>query len=78
MSKVLGKQTNIVPSVLGPVAVTTEYIIEYDIEDIVRTKAESQARIIQMINVGREIKPGSEDSDSISSVYTNITEDLED
>lgn len=77
MSKTLGKTTTIVQTVLGPMSVVNEYILEYDIEDMVRTRAESQARIVQMINVGRDTTP-SGDEKLIPSIYTNITDDLED
>jgi hypothetical protein len=77
MSKPLGKQTNIVPTVLGPMAVSTEYVSEYDVEDIVRTKAESQARIIQMMNVARDIKSTANTTGVLPTIYTDITEDLE-
>lgn len=76
MSKILGKQTNMVPTALGPMAVTTEYIKEYDIEDIVRSKAESQARIIQMINVAKDT-PVSNDNSLVSTIYKDVVDGLE-
>lgn len=76
MSKPLGKQVIVVPTALGGMTVTTEYIFEYDVEDIVRMRAESQARIIQMVNIGREVKAKTYEDGTVPSIYTTITEDL--
>lgn len=76
MSKSLGKEIVLVPTDLGGMTVTTEYLFEYDVEDIVRSRAESQARIIQMVNLGRDIKAKTYDKVVVPSIYTDITEEL--
>lgn len=76
MSKRLGQQVVIVPTALGGMTVTTDYVIEYDVEDIIRARAESQARIIQMVNVGRDVRIKGYDNKTIPSKYTDVTEDL--
>jgi hypothetical protein len=78
MSKSLGKTIVMVPTDLGGSAVTTEYVVEYDVEDIVRSRAESQARIVQMVNVGRDTRAQTSESNVLPTIYTDITEDLED
>ena len=78
MSKSLGKTIVMVPSDLGGVAVTTEYVVDYDVEDIVRARAESQARIIQMVNSGRDMRASTYENNVLPTIYTDITEDLED
>lgn len=55
MSKAVAKKTYLIATTLGNIALREELIQDYDVEDVVRGKAESQARLIQMINVGKEL-----------------------
>lgn len=76
MSKVVGKQVTIVPTELGGMTVEAKYVVEYDVEDVVRAKAESQARLIQMANVGRDIRKKTLNSKVLPSAFTSVVEDL--
>jgi hypothetical protein len=78
LSKLLGKSTVIVPTDLGAMSVVTEVVVDYDIEDIIQRKSESQALVIQMANAGRNMKPKAYSNDVLPSIYTTTLEDLED
>ena len=77
MSKVLAKESIMVPTELGMVTVTTETIEDFDIEDIVRTRAESQAMILQALNLSRDMNPQEPDPAIVSTIYKNVKGDLE-
>jgi hypothetical protein len=55
MSKVLSDQTYLIATALGNVAVTQTLVTDYSVEDIMRGKAEAQAKALQMINIGKEL-----------------------
>lgn len=76
MSKEIGKQVTLVPTELGGMTVETKYVVEYDVEDVVRSKAESQARLIQMANVGRDIRKKTLNNKVLPSAFTTEVEDL--
>ena len=78
MSKLLSKRVVIVPTDLGALAVTTEIITDFDIEDVIARKAESQALLVQMSNVGKDTRAQTFDSNVLPSKYINATEELDD
>lgn len=55
MSLKVDVKTYIVPSELGAFVIHDELIEEYDVEDIVRARAESQMKVLRMINLGNEL-----------------------
>lgn len=76
MSKTIGKQVTLVPTALGGMTVEAKYVIEYDVEDVIASKAESQARLIQMANAGRDIRKKTLNSKVLPSKFTEVVEDL--
>ena len=52
MSKEYARTTQIIPTALGNLTVTNILIEEYDVEDLTSANSESQARSVQMQNVG--------------------------
>jgi hypothetical protein len=77
MSRSIAKRLVIIPSDLGGMTVSTELLIDYDIEEIVKSKAESQALILQMANLGKDIKPAMPGANVLTSIYTELEEDLD-
>ena len=77
MSKVVRTKTYLIATALGNVAVKTLLIQGYDVEDVVRQKATSQARLIQMVNVGKEIQSNADiPAESLPTVFANSDEVL--
>lgn len=77
MSKVLGDHVAIVPTTLGGMTVKTRYIAGMDVEDIVRSKAESQATLIQLVNIGKDTLTKSPNAKILASAFTDISEELD-
>lgn len=73
MSKILGEHVVLVPTVLGGMTVKTTYIVEMDIDDIVRSKAVSQATLISLLNTGRDFENKSQDSKAMNSSFANLS-----
>lgn len=55
MSKVEAQKSFLIATALGNVVVRDKLVSDADIEDVVKTQAISQARLIQMVNVGKQI-----------------------
>lgn len=55
MSKIEATQTYIIATALGNMAVKDEIISDFDVEDVVKNKATSQARLLQFLNIGAEL-----------------------
>jgi hypothetical protein len=55
MSQVIGTKTYIIVTALGNVAMRHQLVTDYSVEDIVRDKALSQARLVHMINIGNNL-----------------------
>jgi hypothetical protein len=77
MSKVLGDHIVLVPTQLGGMSIRTRYISGMDVEDIVRARAESQATLVQLINIGKDVQIGAPNSKVMSSAFVNISDTLE-
>lgn len=78
MSQTVSQSSYLVSSDIGLVQVKLRTVVGYDVEDIVQDKAFSQARAVQMLNLGKQIdqsKPTAERT--IPSLWLNNTEELE-
>lgn len=53
MSKVEASRFYLIPTVLGNMGVKVDLLSDFDVEDLVRNRATSQARALQMLNVGK-------------------------
>lgn len=51
--------THVFDTDIGPVSVTTSYEPAYDMEHLVRDRARSMAKILQLSNVARSVSPNS-------------------
>lgn len=77
MSKVESSRFYLIPTALGNMGVKVELLSDFDVEDMVRNRAVSQARSVQMLNTGKLI-----DSSAIlpqrvlPSAFRNNTEEL--
>ena len=78
MSKIIATKTYLIATVLGNIAVRNDLVSGYDVEDIVHEKAESQARAIQMMNIGKDLKSNPNlPAEALPSVFANNdSEDL--
>lgn len=76
MSTVIGSRSVSVNTDLGLFNVKTDYLTDFDIEDIISARAESQARVIQMVNVGQELDPTNTET-GIPTAFSNIQEELD-
>ena len=77
MSLEIGQSVVLVPTTMGIASVKSTLLIDYDIEDLVRSRAISQARVLQMINLGKEINPNENmPTGIIPSSFVGNTEEL--
>jgi hypothetical protein len=77
MSEVVSQSSYVVSADIGLFQVRLKTVVGYDVEDIVQDKAFSQARAVQMLNLGKQIDQGKPVAQrTISSVWLNNTEEL--
>ena len=70
MSKVEASQTYLIATALGNMAVKDEILSDFDVEDIVRNNAVSQARLIQFLNIGAELNENAQlPSEALPTVF---------
>jgi hypothetical protein len=62
---------------LGPVTVEFKIEPRYDVENIIRDRAYSQAMAARLLNKGKSLNPNNlSGSRTLSSVYATTTEEL--
>jgi len=77
VSNVIGTDTFIFHTDLGPVVTQVQTIERYDIEDIIRGRALALARKLQFYRLGQKASPNDPKADrTIASVYSSTTEEL--
>ena len=77
MSTVKSEASYLVSMDIGLMRVSVQQVESYDVEDIVRDKAISQARAVQAINLGKQIDPTNpKGSRTLDSVWLNNEEEL--
>lgn len=78
MSRVVNRREKTFHTDLGAMNVITEELEDFDVEDIVRMRATSQARIVQFINLGKNVDINSpQGARTIKSKYANNDVELE-
>ena len=78
MSTVVQSKSFLFNSDLGNVLAKVEQVDGFDVEDIIRDRAGSQARAVQFLNLGKKIDPNFQTAPrTIPSVFLNNTEELE-
>lgn len=76
-STTISKKSYLISTDLGLVRNDITVVEGYDVEDIVRDKATSQARAIALLNLGKSINPNMPTtSRTVSSTWLNNTEEL--
>lgn len=77
MSALLGTNTFIFHTDIGPVITQVQTVSGYDVEDVIRNRAISQARRIQFVTLGQTANPNDQTAArTVASVYTSVTEEL--
>lgn len=77
MSQIVRQSSYLVSADIGLFNVKLSTVVGYDVEDIVQDKAFSQARAVQMLNLGKQIDQGKPTAPrTISSLWLNNTEEL--
>lgn len=77
MSKIINQRQKQFHTALGNAVVKTQEVIEFDVEDIIQLRAISQARMIQLINIGKSIDINAPTgARTIASTYFNNEEEL--
>lgn len=77
MGKVVSKKSFVVSTNMGTVDSTVSEIEDYDIEDIMRQKALSQARLVKWVVVGKTIDINSPvGPNTLKSVFFKNDEEL--
>lgn len=77
MSKVLSSESFIFHTDIGTMLIRTSDVQRYDVEDIIRDKAVSQARAIQFLNLGKAADPNHPTvARTKSSIYYQNQEEL--
>ena len=78
MSKVLDTRTYLISTEIGTMAVKKTIVNDYDIEDLVRSRAISQARAVQFMNIGKQIDGNANlPTESLPAVFRSNEEELE-
>jgi len=79
MSRIISQKFYIISTALGPVGVRVQLRDQYDVEDVVRNRAISQARAVQFVNTGKIIDANAQlPPGSIPSVFKGNDEELVD
>lgn len=79
MSKVVAERTYLIATQLGNMLVKNQLVVEYDVEDIIREQAISQARLIHMLNISKEIDSNAMlPKESLPTIFKNSEEELSD
>ena len=55
MSELIETKTYLIVTALGNIALRRHLVSDYSVEDMVRSRAISQARLVQMMNVGNNL-----------------------
>lgn len=77
VSKLSEEQSYLVSTDVGIMQVKIQGVTGYDVEDIVRDKARSYARSVQMLSIGKMIDPTSPTAErTLSSSWLNNTEEM--
>lgn len=77
MSSVVNSKSYLVSSDIGNVLVKIDTVQDFDVEDIIRDRAGSQARALAFVNLGKTINPNAPlATRTIKSIYLNNTEEL--
>jgi hypothetical protein len=78
MSQLVRQSSYVVSADIGLFQVRISAVTGYDVEDIIQDKALSQARAVQMLNLGKQIDQGKpQAARTISSLWLNNTEELD-
>jgi len=59
MSKEVARVSYLIPTDIGNMLVEERLVAEYDVEDIIRDRALSQGRYLQMVNVAANLDKNS-------------------
>lgn len=79
MSKVAAERTYLISTQLGNMVVKTQLVTDYDVEDVIREQAVTQARLIHMLNISKEIDANALlPKESLPTVFKNSDEELVD
>lgn len=77
MSKIEASRFYLIPTALGNMGVKVDLVSDYDVEDVVKNRATSQARALQMLNVGKLVDVNAIlPEGSIPSAFRNNDEEL--
>lgn len=77
MSATAASRRFIFNTAMGPMVVNSQAIVDFDVEDVVRTKAISQMRLIEYVNLGQSININKTiPQSSIPSVFVGATDTL--
>jgi hypothetical protein len=77
VSNIVGTETFIFHTDLGPVVTQVQTVARYDVEDVVRNRAIALARKLQFYRLGQKASPNDPKVDrTMVSVYSSSTEEL--
>jgi len=77
MSSVKSSKAYLFHSDLGAVILTLSDVVNFDVEDVIKSRAISQARVIQFLNQAKKSSPNdTKGARTMSSVYTSSGEEL--
>jgi hypothetical protein len=77
LSRVIAQRKYMIPTEMGNVTVKGQLVNEFDVEDLIKQKAISQALALALVNLGKNIIPGAKlPSYVITSTFVGNTETL--
>ena len=77
MSKIIATKSYLIATAVGNIKVVGELLVEFDVEDIIRSQAESQAKLVQLVNIGKEINSSAIlPKEVLPSIFRNNEEAL--
>lgn len=77
MSKVEAQKTYLIATAIGTVKIIGQLITGFDVEDIIHSQAISQARLVQLANIGRDISANAIlPTEVLPSIFKNNIEEF--
>lgn len=77
VSKLKSEEQFIFSTDIGFMQVSMQTVTGYDVEDLVRDRAVSQARAVQMLNLGKSVDPAKRlGSRTVATTWLNNEEEL--
>lgn len=77
MSKIIATKSYLIATAVGNIKVVGTLVTDFDVEDIVSGQAESQAKLVQLVNIGKDINNNATlPREVLPSIFRNNEEEF--